>query len=119
MKKINASSDKKLEEGFLPAETLWKAAQIVRQKGATNLQLLTEPKPHELLGLTIGMARRRRHINLNELANKTGFSVEELLAFEAGLLPVKEMIKYLPAILREVKIPRKSIQPLLQKIRTA
>ncbi len=119
MKKINASSDIKLEEGFQSAETLWKAAQIVRQKGVLDLQLTAEPKPHEILGLTIGMVRRRRQITLNELANKTGFSVEELLAFEAGLLPVKEMIKYLPSILREVKIPKRSIQPLLQKIRAA
>lgn len=117
MKKINASSDHKLEGRFLPAETLWKAAQIVRQKGALDLQLTAEPKPHEILGLTIGMVRRRRQITLNELANKTGFSVEELLAFEAGWLPAKELIKYLPAILREVKIPRNSIQLLLQKLR--
>lgn len=119
MKKINASSDNKLEEGFLPAETLWKAAKLVRQKRAVNLQLIAEPKPHELLGLTIGMVRRRQYIALNELANKTGFSIEELLAFEAGLLPVEELIKYLPAILREVKISNKSIQPLLQKIKAA
>lgn len=115
MKKINASSEK-LEEGFLPAETLWKAALIVRRKATGHLQLKAEPKPHELLGLTIGMVRRRKDLSLEELAEKTGFSVEELLAFEAGLLPVGEFIKYLPAILREVKIPRKSIQPLLRKI---
>ncbi|GAB4400422.1 MAG: hypothetical protein OHK003_26000 [Anaerolineales bacterium] len=119
MKKIIASSDPKLEGRFLPAETLWKAAQIVRQKGVVDLQLTAEPKPHEILGLTIGMVRRRKQITLNELADKTGFSIEELLAFEAGLLPVKELIKYLPAILREVKISRKSIRPLLQKIRAA
>lgn len=119
MKKINASSDAKLEEGFLPAETLWKAAQVVRQKGGEDFDLIAEPKPHELLGLTIGMIRRRRHITIHELENRTGISIEELLAFEAGLLSVKEMIKYLPIILREVKIHRKSIQPLLQKIRAA
>lgn len=119
MKKIIASSDQKLDERFLPAETLWKAAQIVRQKGAFDLQLTAEPKPHEILGLTIGMVRRRRQITLHELATKTGCSIEELLAFESGLLPIKEMIKYLPAILREVKIPKRSIQPLLQKIRAA
>lgn len=119
MKKLNASSDNRLEVGFLPAETLWKTAQIIRHKAELDLQLNAEPKPHELLGLTIGMLRRRKRISLNELVDKTGFNIEELLAFEAGLLPVKEIIKYLPAILREVKIPRKSIQPLLQKIRAA
>ena len=119
MKKINASLVAESEEGFLPAETLWKAAQVVHQYGELDLDIKTEPKPHEILGLTIGIIRRRRHITLDELADKTGFSIEELVVFEAGLLPVKELIKYLPAILREVKIPRKSIKPLLQKITAA
>jgi len=119
LKKINASSEIKSEESFLPAETIWRTAQLLRQKGVLNVQLNAEPKPHELLALTIGMVRRRRQITLNELANKTGFSMEELLAFEAGLLPANELKKYLPAILREVKISRKLISPILQKIKAA
>lgn len=119
MKKIIAGSDQTLKGRFLPAETLWNAAQMVRRKGVVDLQPTGELKPHEILGLAIGIVRRRKKITLNELANKTGFSIEELLAFEAGLLPGRELIKYLPAILREVKISRKSIKPLLQKITAA
>lgn len=119
MKKINASSKIEFKEGFLPAENLWMAAHLLRQKRGEDMQINAEPKPHEILALTIGMMRRRRQITLNELANKTGFSIEELLVFESGFLPVRELIKYLPAILREVKISKRLIHPLLQKIRAA
>ena len=120
MKKINASSDKKnREEGFLPAETLWRAAQMICQKGMVVPPIDAEPAPLEMLGLTVGILRRRKHISHSQFAQKIGCSVEELLALEAGLLPAKDLAKYLPLIINEIEVPKKFLQPLFQNIKFA
>lgn len=105
MKKINASSDKNNRDNFLPAETLWRTAQMTRQKGMEVSPLDAEPVPLEMLGLAIGILRRRKHISHLEFAKKIDISVEELLALEKGLLPAGELVKYLPSIIQQIKIP--------------
>jgi hypothetical protein len=120
LKKINASSDKKNRvNNIIPVETLWRAAQIFRQQGMEVSQIDAEPTPLEMLGLTIGILRRRKRISRLEFAQKIGCSVEELLALEAGLLPAGDFAKYLPLIINEVKIPRDLIQPILSNIKFA
>jgi DNA-binding transcriptional regulator YiaG len=116
LKKTNASSDKKNNgEGFLPAEILWRAAQMICQKDKEVLPIDAEPAPLEMLGLTIGILRRRKHISRSKFAQKIGCSVEELLALEVGLLPEGVLAKYLPLILKEINIPRTLPAPLLSQ----
>ncbi len=120
MKKTNASSDKKNNgENFLPAETLWRAAQMIRQKGVEVSPIDAEPAPLELLGLAIGILRKRKHISRKNFARKIGCSVEELLALETGLLPAGDIAKYLPLIVHEINVPEKFIQPFLRDFKFA
>jgi DNA-binding transcriptional regulator YiaG len=120
LKKINASSDKNNSgEGFLPAETLWRAAQMICQKGMEVPPIDAEPAPLEMLGLTIGILRRRKHISRLEFAQNIGCSVEELLALEAGLLPASDIAKYLPLIINEIEVPKIFLQPISRNIKFA
>jgi hypothetical protein len=120
LKKIDASSDKNNNgEGFLPAETLWRAAQMIRQKGMKVSPIEAESTPLEMLGLTIGILRRRKHISRLQFVQRIGCSVEELLALEAGLLPAREMAKYLPLIIKEIEVPGKILQPFSHHIKLA
>jgi len=119
LKKINASSDKKNRENFLPAETLWRAAQMIRQQGMEVSPIDAEPTPLEMLGLTIGILRRRKHISRSQFAQKIGCSMEELLVLEAGLLPARDLAKYLPLIINEIEVPNKILQPFFRNIKTA
>ena len=120
MKKINASSDKNNSgEDFLPAETLWRAAQMISQKGMEVPPIDSEPTPLEMLGLTIGIVRRRKHISRSQFAQKIGCSVEEILALEAGLLTINDLAKYLPLIMNEIEVPRKFLQPFFSNIKLA
>ena len=121
MRKTNASSDKKKNkgEGFLPADVIWRAAQMICQNGVEGSPIDAEPTPEEMLGLTIGILRRRKHISHQKFARLIGCSVEELLALEAGLFSTNLMNKYLPAIAREVSIDIDSLQPLARRIKIA
>lgn len=98
MKKINASSDKKISgEEFLPSETLWRAAQLICTSGVTISPLEAEPTPQEMLGFTIGILRRQKHISHKQFAQRIGCSLEELLAFGGGSAPHGQTSK-IPAI---------------------
>lgn len=120
LKKIYASSDKKsMGEALLPAEILWRAAQLIRQGGTQLPPFDAEPAPEEMLGLTIGILRRRKHISKSQLAQTVGCSMEELLALEAGGLPLAVAQKYLPQIMRELEIPSKFLTPFLNRLKFA
>jgi DNA-binding XRE family transcriptional regulator len=120
LKKIDASSDKKnIGEEFLPAESLWRAAQMIRQNGLEVPPIDAEPTPLEMLGLTIGILRRRKHISRLQLAKKIGCSVEDILALEAGLLPIEYLKRYLPRVSREVGLRESPLQPLFRNIKFA
>ena len=112
LRKKNASSDtKKRRERFLPAETLWRVAHRFPKNRDETPRSGSEPTPEEMLGLTIGILRRRQNISRPNLAQSIGCSVEELLALEAGLLPKNRMLKYLPVIAHEIGIDLTSLQP--------
>jgi DNA-binding transcriptional regulator YiaG len=118
LNKTNASSDKKINgEGFLPAETLWRAAQMICQKGMEVPPINAEPAPMEMIGLTIGILRRRKHISRSRFAQKIGCSMEELLALEAGLLSASEFAKYLPLILKQTEISELLLQPYFRSMK--
>ncbi len=120
MKKINASSDPNSKnKNFLPSEILWRAAQMIHENGMEVSSIEAEPEPLEMLGLTIGILRRRKHISRSQFAQKIGCSVEELLALEAGLLPGRELEKYLPLILKETEMSEIFQQPFFSNIKFA
>jgi hypothetical protein len=120
LKKIDASSDNKNGgEEFLPAESLWRAAQMICQNGLEVPPIDAEPTPLEMVGLTIGILRRRKHISRLQLAKKIGCPVEEILALEAGLLPADRLQRYLPRISREVGLREHPLQLLFRNIKFA
>ncbi len=120
MKKINASSDHNSKnENFLPSELLWRAAQMIHENGMEVSSIGAEPTPLEMIGLTIGILRRRKHISRIEFAQRIGCSVEELLVLEVGLLPAKDLEKYLPLILRETEMSEISKHPFFINIKLA
>ena len=68
MRKLHASSDKKIEEtNYLPSSTLWRAAQLIAEKGIEIPPLDAEPAPQEMLGLAIGILRRQKHTRVFNL----------------------------------------------------
>jgi len=120
LKKTHASSDKRSTgEDLLPAETLWRAAQLIRQGGTKLPPIDAEPAPEEMLGLTIGILRRRKHISKSQFAQTVGCSLEELLALEAGGLPLAVAQKHLPKIMRELEVPSTLLHPLLNRLKFA
>lgn len=117
MKKTNASSDSNMNKrNHLPSEILWRAAQLINHKSKEVSPIDAEPAPQEMLGLAIGILRRRKRISQYELAQRIGCTVEEVVALETGLLPVSDYKKYLPLILRAIRLSRKSLQPFLVAI---
>lgn len=114
MKKPHDGSDKKImRTNYLPSELLWRAAQLISQKGMGVPWIDAEPAPQEILGLVIGILRRRKRISRFHLAQGIGCTVEELLALETGLLPASDFEKYLPLILHTIEMPEKPLQPFL------
>ncbi len=119
-KRIASSDNKKnIGEGFLPAERLWRAAQMFCQNGVDVPPIDAEPTPEEMLGLTVGILRRRKNISRLKFAQSIGCSIEELLAFEAGLLSKSVMLKYLPTMAQEIGLDLDSLQPLKRRMRIA
>jgi DNA-binding transcriptional regulator YiaG len=120
LKNTHASSDKRSTgEDLLPAETLWRAAQLIRQGGITLLPIDAEPVPEEMLGLTIGILRRQKHISKSQFAQAIGCSMEELLALEAGGLPLAAAQKYLPQIMRALEVPSTFLSQLFNRLKFA
>ncbi|MBI3175255.1 MAG: hypothetical protein HYZ25_16130 [Chloroflexi bacterium] len=114
-----ASSDKNNGVGLLPAAVVWRASQLARQIQDQSHSTETEPEPLELIGLTIGILRRRKRLSHLQFATKIGCSVEELLVLESGLLSDEKLVKYLPAVICEIGDERNIIQMLVSQIKFA
>lgn len=119
MNSITASSDKKNRAGLLPAAVVWRASQLARPIQEKSRSAETEPEPLELIGLTIGILRRRKRLSHSQFAKKVGCSVEELLVLEVGLLSDEKLAKYLPAIIREIGDEQNIIEMLVNHIKFA
>ncbi len=78
-------------------DRLIRAARWVRGRGQVR-PLTEDPTAEESLGILFNIARRRRHISLESLAIQTGFQLEELVAFEMGLVPRPRVCEMLPQI---------------------
>jgi hypothetical protein len=72
------------------------------------------PTPEEQVGILFNVIRRRRHLTLERLARKTGYELEELLAFEAGLLPRRRVLEMLPELSRQTKFAYRELLHVLQ-----
>lgn len=117
MKKILANSDEgNTEDGFLPSDKLWLTVQMARKKEVEIPLITASSGAPEMLGLIISILRRRKHISRQRFAQKLGCSVEEILALEGGLLPAKDIARYLPLIIKKIKVPKKILQPYLKEI---
>lgn len=120
MNKRRANLEKKHgETSYLSSEILWGAAQLIDQEGLQVSQINAESAPQEMLGLAIGILRRRKQISRFHLAQSIGCTVDELVALETGWLPRSEYVKYLPLILSVIGLPEQSLQPFLTQIKYA
>lgn len=120
MKTQPASLQKKVEEkNCLPSELLWRAAELICRKNTEIPPSEADPTPYEMLGLAIGILRRKKQISRFQFAQRIGCTVEEVLALETGLLPASDYGKYLPLILQIIELPEKSLQPFLTNIKFA
>lgn len=76
---------------------LIRAADWVREKGQVR-PISEDPALEESIGILFNIIRRRKKVTLEKLANRSGFPIEELIAFEAGLLPRLRMCEMLTGI---------------------
>lgn len=93
---------------------LMRAADWVREKGQVR-PLSEDPALEESLGILFNVIRRSKKISLERLADRSGFEVGELIAFETGLLSRHRMCEILPKIAEAVGI---EAEDFLQQIQT-
>lgn len=89
---------------------LMRAADLVRERGEVR-PISDVPVIEESIGILFNQVRRRRKISLERMEQSTGFAVEEIIAFEAGLLPRLRMCEMLPNLAREVGVDFESFFP--------
>lgn len=85
---------------------LIRAAAWIRQRGEVR-EISEDPVPEETIGILLNILRRDKNISLEDLQNRSGIPVEELIAFEAGMMPRKKIIKILPDLIRALGISSK------------
>lgn len=97
---------------------LIRAADWVRARGQIR-PLSDDPVPEEQIGILFNIVRRRKKLTVERLAERTGYKMEELIAFEAGLLPRRRVLEMLPDLARHVGFAYKELlQTLQQQINT-
>ena len=99
---------------------LIRTAEWVRARGQIR-PISEDPAPEEQVGILFNILRRRKRISLERLANETDYKIEEIIAFEAGLLKRVKMCEMLPVLaesvgieenwLKEVRADRAKLQP--------
>ena len=121
MKKINAVSDKEnIQRGeFISADLLWRASRWLRSKKVELRSLDLDPSPEELLGFAILVSRRRKKLTRLQFVERIGCSLEELLALEAGVLPMDFAAKYLSAIMNELEMKSTLYQTFQHRFKLA
>lgn len=76
---------------------LIRTADWVRARGQIH-PVSEDPVLEEQIGILFNVLRRRKNMTLERLANQTGYRIEELIAFEAGLLKRLRMCEMLPVL---------------------
>jgi hypothetical protein len=72
------------------------------------------PAPEEQIGILINILRRRRRLAVEQLAIRCGYEVEELIAFEAGLVSRRRVLEMLPNLARNVGFADQDLLQILQ-----
>lgn len=78
--------------------TLIGAARLASQRGCYH-QPGPNPTPIEQMGIRVNILRRQKQKTLTFVSEKTGYRLDELVAFEAGVLTETRMLEMLPEIL--------------------
>ncbi len=74
------------------------AARLAPKRGC-YYQPGPNPNPREQLGIRVNILRRQKQKTLIYISQKTGYQLDELAAFEAGVLTEVKMLEMLPEIL--------------------
>lgn len=82
---------------------LIRTAGWVREKGQVR-PISEDPVLEESIGILFNILRRQKKITLENLAKMSGLEIEELIAFEAGLLPRLRVCEILPDLTRSIGI---------------
>ena len=82
---------------------LIRAAALAQIEGEVR-QIDADPTDEEKLGIAINKVRRKKKITLEFLSKNTGYGIEEIIAFEAGLLPNIKVCKMLPDVLHAIGV---------------
>lgn len=82
---------------------LIRTAEWVRTRGRVR-PISEDPALEEQVGILFNMIRRRKKISLERLANETDFKIEEIIAFEAGMMKRLRMCEMLPVLAESVGI---------------
>lgn len=80
-----------------------RTAAWVRARGQMR-PISEDPVIEEQVGILFNIIRRRKNITLEKLANQTDYKIEELIAFEAGLLKRLRMCEMLPKLTKIVGV---------------
>ena len=82
---------------------LIRAAELAMQEG--NMRFSSpDPTAAEQLGITINILRRQKQRSISWVSRATGYLPEQLIAFEAGLLSNRKMLKMLPDIAQALQL---------------
>jgi len=108
------TSHAKNSTGSQHVSLLIRAADWARERGQVR-PVSDVPAPEEQIGILFNTIRRREKFTLDKLANKSGFEIEELVAFEAGLLPGLRMCEMLPVLAKSVGFSHEELLQQLQK----
>lgn len=82
---------------------LIRTAGWVREKGQVR-PISEDPVLEESIGILFNILRRRKKVTLENLAKTSGLEIEELIAFEAGLLPRLRVCEILPDLTGSVGV---------------
>ena len=91
---------------------LIRTADWVRVRGQIR-PISAVPAPEEQIGILINILRRSQDCSVEQLAVRCGYEVEELIAFEAGLLPRRRVLEMLPNLARNVGFADKDLLQIL------
>lgn len=105
-----SSLSKDISTDSHPANLLMRAANWVREGGQVH-PISEDPTAEESLGILFNIVRRRKKISLEALSLVSGLTVEELIAFEAGMLPGLRIREILPDLTRGVGMDPSSLLP--------
>lgn len=97
---------------------LIRSAELAKKEG--NIRSSSPmPSAAEQLGIAINILRRKQSRSIHWVSRATGYSPEELIAFEAGVLTNKTMLAMLPDITNALRLNQSQLQQVQINLVTA